>query len=342
MGKFLVRFAHGWIFLYTLAYLRILGWLSPIYCAPQGENKRSNNANHTLHTFSGVYLPYTKYNAEHYAGAWLTTKSRFLSCIDVMKKAVSLEDATFAILYQGVNVMTRDYFDFQVVHLSSTTNQMPTLMNDQLNAEIVHRLTETVSYLAKGKMPGFYRWKKDTRINEQTVVVIPFATTPASLHFYQGEEKAKQFSSSVRIFFLQSTILSVYRYFPKIVVSVRSDDDMRLVQGLGLPIWKYFNLAGIFKEREQLPKYSMLHLYLKLSGKTEKSSNQSEAEEWAKIKYIYYTEADQILHARHLIMLYNLLDRFNTTLTIAPHRLQVRFRLLASHDDSTFVDYDFT
>ena len=36
--------------------------------------------------------------------------------------------------------MTRDFFDFQILHLSSTTNQTPDLNNVKLRDELIRRM----------------------------------------------------------------------------------------------------------------------------------------------------------------------------------------------------------
>jgi hypothetical protein len=79
-------------------------------------------------SFSGVYFPNITYNIELYAGAWLISKKRFLSSINQLRDAENCPGVTFAVLNKGQKtrqdtIMTRDYLDFSVVHLSSLTNE---------------------------------------------------------------------------------------------------------------------------------------------------------------------------------------------------------------------------
>ena len=79
---------------------------------------------HDDNYFSGVYAPDTKRASEVYAGSWLASRDRFLKNKDRIERISFLEQGSFAIVGRGVTAMTRDFFDFQVIHLSSTSNQI--------------------------------------------------------------------------------------------------------------------------------------------------------------------------------------------------------------------------
>jgi hypothetical protein len=290
--------------------------------------KQLNDNMMRQNTFSGVYLPNLEFTAEHYAGAWLTTKARFLNTLPFLRKIDGLESASFAILHQGTNAMTRDYFDFQLLHLSSTTNQLPTFTKSRLNDELRHRMAETVKLL-RTTNTSINRRNKDKRLLRQTVVLIPFSTRPASQRFPKTEVKAIKLINDLRIQYIRATVYSIHRYFPKIIVATGTNADLELVQSLRLPISSYINLTGVVEDTSSgmyfLPKQALLFLHEKLS---QSDLLSEEAKYWRNIRYIYYTEADHILYARHLSALYNILDKFNATLSIIPHRMQVLFSLV--------------
>jgi len=71
----------------------------------------------TSSEFSGVYIP-SNLNAEYFSGALLIhisrlMKSETLTNIYSIRKR-GIEQVLLAILFYNKNVMTRDYFDFQV------------------------------------------------------------------------------------------------------------------------------------------------------------------------------------------------------------------------------------
>jgi hypothetical protein len=73
--------------------------------------------NNTNDFFSGIYIP-SSIKTEVFAGAILVHRNRFMNAktIDGWKtiRRRGIEQVLLVILFQGVNVMTRDYFDFQV------------------------------------------------------------------------------------------------------------------------------------------------------------------------------------------------------------------------------------
>lgn len=67
--------------------------------------------------FSGIYIP-SSIKSEVFAGAILVHRNRFMNAKTVAGwreiRRRGIEQVLLVILFQGVNVMTRDYFDFQV------------------------------------------------------------------------------------------------------------------------------------------------------------------------------------------------------------------------------------
>jgi len=112
----------------------------------QTDTRKVNNKR-----FSGLYRPNTEVS-EAFSGAFLTHKNRFLNKNSLMRlnriRMRGIELAIFAFYFEGINVMTRDYFDFQVIHLSSTTNQAPHISDDTvLQNELLSRMRNTVEML---------------------------------------------------------------------------------------------------------------------------------------------------------------------------------------------------
>lgn len=170
-------------------------------------------------------------------------------------------------------------------------------------------------------------------IKENTIALIPFTTVPGSLKLKSDEDEGfMRFSDELRLLYLRATILSIHRYFPKVVISVCSQEDLSLVHSLNLPVWKYIDLSTKLngKSRMQLPKESMIYMYkMVMSGKRKPN-------EWSKIKYMYYSEADQILYARQLPKLYQLMNQFNGSLVLVPHRMHVCYCLCSIVDCSCY------
>ena len=102
---------------------------------------------------SGLYRPNTTHTLEHYAGAWLVPKRRLLEAKLRIQHIKSLEGASFSVsgyaAHQDhrITLMTRDYFDFAVQHLSSTTNQLPQFTTQALLDELLQQTTDWVDVL---------------------------------------------------------------------------------------------------------------------------------------------------------------------------------------------------
>ena len=133
-------------------------------------------------TYSGFYKPSTSFNYEPYAGAWLITRNRFISISHNIHTISNLEGATLSALsHIDENLMTRDYLDYFVVHLSSTINEAePILYDPQIRQELLHRMHQTVSALRRNisSLHGY----KNKPIKDGTVVLVPFSTIAASIN----------------------------------------------------------------------------------------------------------------------------------------------------------------
>lgn len=279
--------------------------------------------------FSGFYKPSLSHAREDFAGCFLIHKNRLLQNdvifwrLKIIRER-GIERAVFAILDTGVSLMTRDYFDFEIVHLSATLNQVPDIQNKYIQIDHIFRMRKIVEAykqhqtLIKYSKQSHYRKEREQYIRNSTLVIIPFTSRPGTLKF---DEKSAftMFNNEIRLLFLEATLRSILLYFSKIMIFVRTPEDLAIVKNRELPIWKCINLSNIVKDPSLLPKYSITYVHdrLKLAQKVDDPT-------WGYIDYIYYTEMDQLLHMRSMNQIFNVLDNLNSTATIVPHRLQVR------------------
>lgn len=282
--------------------------------------------------FSGVYNPTTRYGFESYAGSWLSPKSKFLEIEHGINGISNLEGASFSMILHGMTVMTRDYFDFQVLHLSSTTNHLP-VQSDSLHKVLLSRMQETVKTLQAANAsvlpenlqnpmkPPKIRGSR--RMAEKTVVVIPYSGLAAS-QSVEHDTNLRKFTRSMRLLFVEATIYSIHRYFPNIIVAVSKQSDIAALKELNLPVWRYVDVSEGVKKDHDLPRESLKYLIKKFKA----SPSDDDYLAFQKFQYVYYSEADHILFMRSGVYLYNFMDRMNGTVSVAPHRMQVFFILM--------------
>jgi hypothetical protein len=67
--------------------------------------------------YSGVYRPYSQLSGETYAGAWFSSLNTTYDRIGELKQVQNLEGASFFMVHGTDVLMTRDYFDFFIIHL---------------------------------------------------------------------------------------------------------------------------------------------------------------------------------------------------------------------------------
>jgi len=284
---------------------------------------------------SGLYRPDTSRSLEHYAGAWLVSKKRLLDSKGRVVRMKSLEGASFSVAGLAAHqdsriaLMTRDYFDFSVQHLSSTTNQLPWNAPETF-LDVIHEQTINIveRLRARAESPKEHPThvsplSEDPRRKEQTVALIPFCNRAASVDSRLETAWNNAFQVKVRLLFFQATFWSVYRAFPNIVVTVGTDSDLATLMEMNLPVWKTVNMKALFNESAPirapgsvhfLPRESLLFLMEKMVD--------SSAQFFSKFRYVYYTEADHILQLRSADQLYNAIDNSGGRWALAPHRLQ--------------------
>jgi len=284
---------------------------------------------------SGLYRPDTSRALEHYAGAWLVSRRRLLDSKRRVQLIKTLEGASFSVSGMAahqdprITLMTRDYFDFSVQHLSSTTNQLPWNSPPDFLKVILEQTEGIVERLRaraespKGHPTHVSPLSDDRRRTEQTVALIPFCNRAASVDAKLETDWNNQFQSQVRLLFFQATFWSVYRVFPKIVVTVGTDDDLATLLEMELPVWRTINMKALFNASAPirapgsvhfLPKESLLFMMDKLQD--------AKAEHFSKFQYVYYSEADHVLQLRAADQLYNAIDASQGRWALAPHRLQ--------------------
>lgn len=274
--------------------------------------------------YSGLY----RADGEHesYAGAWLAPKKRLVDSYRQLNQTSNLEGSTMAVSGYGrrqdprITFMTRDFFDFQVLHLSVTTNFIdsigrggsPAKLNQQLVDRVREQMVQTVQQLEKPL--GTMRAHGDPRLTEQTIALIPFTGFAASTD-------KSEFQASIRKLYFKATFYSVYRYIRSVIVTVPTQNDYEVLRSMNLPVWKILN----FKERYnlkvntehplstvRLPKHSIMYVVNKMRT----------SKEYAKFAYVYYTEQDLVLHMRSEKQLMDALDRSSGNFAAAPHRMQ--------------------
>ena len=269
--------------------------------------------------FSGFYKPNLDYTVEFYGGSWLAPRQRFLLSKDRMLGIQSLEGATFFMLEKGLSLMSRDYFDFEVIHLSSTTNQLPQHSTDKFFNELLNKMVTSTEMITKETKDIVSNNKRpdDIRLTKQTLCIIPFSTNPVS------NDHHKKLQNDIRLLYFQSTFWSVYRNIPNIVVSVATNRDFEILKSFNLPIWQIIDLSSIFnkttthkdgeRKTHMLPKETLLFIHDRFKERTEP---------YLQFQYIFYTEGDHILHWRSHKYFYDTLDSSGGRFCIVPHRMQ--------------------
>lgn len=217
-----------------------------------------------------------------------------------------------------ITLMSRDFFDFQVLHLSVTTNFIDSVsrggndrtISDKLFARVVMQMTSTVSELERvAEMHGV-----DERLRSQTVAIIPFTGFSASTD-------KNEFQSNIRKLYFKATFYSVHRYIRTIIVSVPSQNDYEVLKQMNLPIWKILNFASRYmpsvnmehpRSPVRLPKHTLQHVIRQMHVNPA----------FRPFNYVYYSEGDLVLHLRSEKQLLDALDASGGSFAASPHRLQ--------------------
>jgi hypothetical protein len=207
---------------------------------------------------------------------------------------------------------------------------IPDFSNTVLQQSLIRRMENTVKVfedkLSEGLSSQELLSKRLTRPRPkmlQTVVVIPYTSIPASQFIDHKKREYVESTYKLRLLYLRACVLSISRFFPKIMITTQTVADMNAVKALDLPIWKYLDLSPMLASQKTLflPRESLVYLFERLNesrhGILPKDSD------WKDIEYIYYSEMDQILHARSLKISYDMLDHLNGSAILVPHRINV-------------------
>lgn len=190
--------------------------------------------------------------------------------------------------------------------MSSTLNIAE---SDDINPLLLNRTAIKASHLkavALVKHPKIHYF-------HDVVVVIPFAMQSG----LQNSENSI-ITQKIRLLFFESTFWSLYRYFPRIVVSVTRKRDYNGLMSLNLPLFHVFTTFD--KEKNQGVHYNVRTAL----SKTHEMMNNNLT--WDSLfRFVYFSEGDSILHMRNQKHLYELLaaPKFEGELILTPHRMQV-------------------
>ncbi len=304
----------------------------------------------SLEDFSGLYSANTKKtgSAEDFAAAWLITKERFLASKQFVDSSSNMAGVSFAITRsrcQGCYTMlSRDYFDFLVEHLSTTSNQIPYSHPQTFNI-YYHRIQNVVLELKKVAND---RTEPDPRLKETVAILIY-----SSITFSRPQANAQ---ASIREPYFEATFWSVYRYIPNIIVFVATDHDRVAVEAMQLPALEIKQLEVPLDHKNRtvaLPRLSLgwVDTQLRMSsneadtpialhdlegppiGPSQRRAKQvtrmmnEQVVPWSTYKYVFFSEGDQILHWRQATGFFDAMDAGQGRLVMVPHRMQVCFIL---------------
>jgi|MDSY01.1.fsa_nt_gb hypothetical protein len=234
-----------------------------------------------------------------YAASFLTSKrqllTRFVNGSKLTDPETNMESAsywTFGI--KGVSAVwtSVDALDFSVEHISmyervlKSTSMTPSPLRNAILAQYDMRLQvlERDHRLSCSEGPRARAWRRsrtsgERSLAERTVAVMPFyAVGAGSGHSIR----------TTKLRYLNITVHSIRCHFASVVIAVSHKLDRKYVlEESGLPIYDV-----IF--HTDLPKPSSTGIYT-----IRRIQDRLLADpRWAKFKYIFYTEADQILHLR--------------------------------------------
>jgi len=278
-------------------------------------NININNNDNRHYQFSGIY--YSDYRktsvAEDFSAAWLMTKNRLNMSMHKIKKSTNMAGVSFAATRNKckncIPVLTRDYLDFLVEHLSTTSNQIPYAHN-VLFKIFKNRIEEIIKSIKDHK----YKYENDIRLN-QTIAILIYSSITFSRPRIMNTHKNHV---NIRKYFFESTFWSVFRYIPNVCVFVASDQDRNEVMEMRLPLWtgQPIQLVVPVDEKNRtvlLPKMSLVYSLKRMLSDPL----------WMPFQYVYYSEGDQIVHLRHSTDLYNVIDDSGGSFVLVPHRMQV-------------------
>lgn len=233
--------------------------------------------------FSGVYVPSDKVS-ETYAASFLISKERFIASKDnLLPQRVDDggELAIFAITRHVLlhpppkpcekckSVMSRDYLDFMVEHMSSTTNQIGEHGDEAF--KFIKNLRR-LSYKLRDAPPH----RSGDKRADQTIAMIVFNSKSVAVNPSPFQEK-------VRRYYFLATFWSVYRYFSRVAVFVEAESDYNLIKNMTVPYYQLVRYPPVAGANFNVIKQAMLQVMDGLNDPTPGNV-------WNQFKYVYYTE----------------------------------------------------
>lgn len=304
------------------------------------------NSDQNVEIFSGVYKPNLSRGVEIYAGAWLAPVKMFQDLQPRLDDplTVSLEAASFFIVDQNCRkmfymnatspevcetlklsktLMTRDYFDFQVEHLSSTTKYL-----EKVNFELIlPNLRRRSNILHQYSFERIF----EERLNNYTVAIIPISVNPIEPH---TNPEIFRLGARIRFHYFKSTFWSIYRHIPRIVLSYNNKVAKGwITKSFGRYVWKTIDLSAFADKPLLQPKMTLQHISKQLTSDPD----------FKDIRYIYYSEADQILHLRHSTEILDIIDASDGRFVFSPHRMETYLlpQSLLPAERKRLTTYDF-
>lgn len=267
-------------------------------------------------TYSGLYEPNVAFGEEYYGAAFLTGFEKLLFS-DPISKMSNLRDTSLSIIKSGRTLMTRDFFDFEVVHLSGFIDYLPHDSSIQFLNYLLRKMKQNILSLADNSSRNNFVFDDNRRTT--VLAVIPFASSPAlsktNPFKYVSSHNFYRFERYIRYLFFQAAFWTIYRSFPHVVVGVSTASDLKNVLSFKLPIYQIIDFSETLSNSSSLlPKFMLQNI----SSEYLRAGSPLKA-----FKYVYYTEGDQILHIRLMRPLLDSIKGHSGMLTIAPHRMQV-------------------
>ena len=223
----------------------------------------------------------------------------------LLAKNVNMEGASFSQMQGSSKLKTVDHLDFYSVHLSWFERRLwdeQSARNETLKVAVQHDLIgDMISRSDAIRGEGSHH---PTRAkHDRVLAVMPFfASSGGAL----GKSDAGHSALEMRRAYLSFTFWTLYDMFPHIVLSVASREDHDFARSAGLP---WFDIMV-----NEIPRADSLGIATIMS-----TQQRLERADWGRrFDYVFYTESDQILHARDLGPVFAAADRKNTL--ALPHR----------------------
>lgn len=212
--------------------------------------------------------------SEDFSAAWLVSKYRLLAAEHGIHDTFSMAAVTFAVVRNKCpnchTVLTRDYFDYMVEHLSSTSNRIPS--GDRAVYNITgERLKRTAKRLKTMSSLG-----KDSRVND-TLAVLIYSPLPFSMTITPEQ-------IGIRLNYFETTFYSVHRYFPNVDIFVAYQKDADVINALGVPYRKLTIVPTPLDKNQRTT--ALMRLSLEMIIKAIHEDNPT----WSWLKYMYFTE----------------------------------------------------